>query len=138
MRLILIFALALLAPFAQAQTVPGNAVIGWTLPTDGCTVGVTPCDKVSLATHPITGVEVFISTSPIPDNPLTGATLKLSATSTTTTYTTTVANGSTLYARLRAVGEVPGALSAQVSKLIKLDVAPGLPTNVTFTIQITS
>lgn len=122
---------------AHAQSVPASAAMTWALPLDGCTVGVATCDHASLSGHPITGIEVFISTSPIPDNPTAAATIKLSSTSTTASYTTTVANGSTLYARVRAVGDTAGGLSAQASKLISLNVAPGVPTSVTFTIQIT-
>jgi hypothetical protein len=133
-------ALVLLAFFpvlAFAQTVPGTATYEWKLPTTACTIGVNPCDKVA-PKDPLTAVEVYIATSPIPDNSTSVPTLTLGAGATTTTYSTTLANGSTLYARFRAVNaNGKSALSEQVSKLITLPTVPDVPTSITVTIRVT-
>lgn len=123
---------------AEAQAVPGLATYTWTLPTVGCTTGVVPCDNLPLTgAAALTGVEVYISTSSISDNSMMAPTLVLAAGATTTAYSTTVTNGSTLYARFRAVNaNGKGPFSLQVSKLISLPVLPGVPTNITVTIQI--
>jgi hypothetical protein len=143
-RAALTFAVAALvvglyAPAANAQAVPGSAVYNWTLPLTGCTVGVTPCDNKPLTgVDALTGVEVYISTSSIADNSTMAPTLSLAAGATTATYTTTVTNGSTLYARFRAVnahGRSP--FSTQATKLVSLPVLPGVPTAITVEIRIT-
>ena len=122
-----------------AQTVPGSATYTWVLPTTGCSVGATTCDNKPLTGNDaLTAIEAYISTSPIGDSSNMAPTLTLGASATTATYTTTIANGSTLYARFKAVNSTGrGGFSAQVSKLITLPVLPGIPTNVTVTIQIT-
>lgn len=128
--LLVLFAVTLfaLAPLAQAQTVPGSAVLTWTNPT-----GQT-----------LTGIEVHWATSPIADEaaceaPCTGsraAQVTLSGTATTTSQTIQVANGSTLYFRVRAVAASgKSAFSNQASKLIAIP--PGAPTSLTVTITIT-
>jgi hypothetical protein len=142
MKLALAVVLSLLAFTANAQTVPGSATYTWTLPTTGCTVGVTPCDNKPLTgADALTGIEVYISTSPIPDNSTMAPTLTLGPTATTAVYSTTVANGSTLYARFKGKNASFGSsptFSAQVSKLVALPVSPGVPTNITITLQIGS
>lgn len=119
---------ALVGPPAHAQTVPGSAVLTWTNPT-----GQT-----------LTGIEVHWATSPIADEaaceaPCTGsrtAQVTLSGTATTTSQTIQVANGSTLYFRVRAVAASgKSAFSNQASKLIAIP--PGAPTSLTVTITIT-
>jgi hypothetical protein len=122
----------------HAQTVSGKLDLNWTLPTVGCTQGVTPCDGVPLAAGALTGINVYISTSPIPDNFTGPPTLTLGSTSTTTTHTMQVANGTTLYARVRATAGInnPSPFSNQVSKLVTLTVAPNAPTNLTITLTI--
>lgn len=138
-------ALAVLSAFSAAslgQTVPGSMRVSWTLPTTGCTQGVTPCDNVPLGTAgALTGVEVYISTAPIPDNSSMSPTLTLPAGATTGTHTLQVANGATLYARVKARnGATPNSLSpfsVQVSKLVSLPVTPNAPTSVTIELTIT-
>lgn len=133
------FALALVAGLSSAQTVPGTLNLSWTLPTVGCTTGVSPCDNVPL-TGPtaLTGIEVYIDTAPISDTYSGAAKVTLSATATTTTYNQSVTNGQTLYVRLKAVNaNGKSVFSNQVSKLISLPVLPGTPTNVLITITIT-
>ncbi len=123
----------------QAQTVPGSMTLRWTLPTTGCTIGVTPCDSRPLTgTAALQAVHVWISTSPIPDSPSGAPTLTLSATATTATHTLQVTAGQTLYARVSVrnpSGDSP--LSNQVTRLITLPVLPNMPTNVTIELTIT-
>lgn len=117
-----------LAPQAYAQTVPGSATLTWTNPT-----GQT-----------LTGIEVHWATAPIADEaaceaPCTGsraAQVTLSGTATTTSQTIQVANGSTLYFRVRAVAASgKSAFSNQASKAIAIP--PGAPTSLTVTITVT-
>jgi hypothetical protein len=138
MKLVLALVLSLLAFTANAQTVPGRADYAWTLPLTGCTVGVTPCDNKPLTgAAALTGVEVFVSTSPIPEEPTVAPTATISASGTTHAWAGPVANGSTLYARFRAVNAgQKGFMSPQVTKLIQLDIKPGAISNVTVTFQV--
>lgn len=118
---------ALVSPPVYAQTVPGSALLTWTNPT-----GQT-----------LTGIEVHWSTSPIADEaaceaPCAGsraAQVTLSGTATTTSQTIQVANGSTLYFRVRAVAASgKSVFSNQASKAITIP--PGAPTSLTVTITI--
>lgn len=123
---------------ASAQTVPGSLTLRWTLPTTGCITSVTPpvCNQALTGVHAIQSVQVWISTSAIPDAPSTTPTLTLAAGATTASHTMQVTNGQTLYARVAARGSEAGVLSAQLTKLISLPVAPGAPTNVTIELVI--
>jgi len=138
LRKILALLLLGVAPLAIAQAVPGTATVGWTLPTVGCTVGASPCDNAPLTgTNALTAVEVYISTSPITDSSTMAPTLTLAAGTTTSTHTLQVTNGATLYARVKAVsGGNKSPFSVQVTKVVSVPVIPGVPTNVTITIQI--
>lgn len=131
--------LCLCAGAAMAQTVPGSLSLRWVLPTTGCLVGVTPavCDRPLTGDAALQAVHVWISTSPIPDTPTGAPTLTLAAGATTATHTMQVANGATLYARVsarNAAGDSP--LSAQVSKVVTVQVRPGVPTSVTIELTI--
>ena len=136
MRIFAAVALLCLGFAAQAQTVTGKLDLRWTLPTTGCTVGVTPCDNAPLtADSALTAVNVYISTSPIPDNSSMAPTLALGPSVTTATHTLQVTNGATLYARVRAINSAGASgFSNQVSKPIVLPVAPGVPSGVTITL----
>lgn len=137
------FLLAAVAAFlvtpAAFADVPGSLHVTWTLPTTGCTTGTTPCDNVPLTGgDALTGVDVYVSTSPIPDNFSGAPTVPLSPTAQTTDVTLTVVNGSTLYVRLKARNaHGASAFSAQVSKLVQLPVLPNAPTTVVITLVIT-
>lgn len=124
---------------ASAQTVSGSMKLTWTLPTTGCTTGVTPCDNKPLTgADALTGIDVYVSAAPIPDSFSGAPTATLAAGAVTTTVTVPATNGGTLYARLKA-RNASGAspFSGQVSKLIVLPVTPGVPTNITIEITIT-
>lgn len=115
--------------FTQAAGVAADLNVSWTLPTqneDG-TVAV------------LTGVELFVSTSPIADDPVGAPTATFAGDMVQAAYTGSVPVGSTLYVRVRArsAGGV-GKLSDQASKLIELPPAPkpGMITNVTITLTI--
>jgi hypothetical protein len=130
---VLLIGMLFLAVGAFAQTVPGSAVLTWTNPT-------TSTDGLPLTgANALTGIEVHWATAPIADADLTRAPqLTLGGTVATTTQTIQVANGSTLYFRLRAVrGTDKSAYSAQVSKAIVLSTVPGMPTGVTLSLTIT-
>jgi hypothetical protein len=123
--------LALASIVAPAQTVPGTATISWTLPT------------VSVEGLPLTGinslteVRVFLATAQIADDSAMAPTLTLGPGATTTTHTMQVANGSTLYARIKACNAGGcSAFSSQASKLIQVDTTPGVPTDVTIELQV--
>jgi predicted phage tail protein len=137
MRLLIASVLLCLGFAVNAQTVPGSVDLAWELPTTGCTSGISPCDNAPL-TGPdaLTAINVYISTSPIPDNTAMAPTLALGAV-TTVKHTMQVKDGDTIYARVRAVNSSgPSVFSGQVSKVIKLPVVPGVPTNVTITLTI--
>ncbi len=121
----------LFAMGASAQAVPGSAALSWTLPT-------TSVDGVALTgTNALTGIEVYIATSPIADTSSAAPTLTLSGSATSATHTMQVTNGATLYARLKAVNASgKSAFSNQVSKVVQLSTTPGVPTSVTITLQI--
>jgi hypothetical protein len=132
------------APPAFAQTVPAAATYKWTLPTTGCTQSVTPCDNKPLTgADALTGVEVYVSTSPIADNSTMAPTFTLAADTLTKSYTGSVPNGATVYARFKAVNaNGKSAFSTQLSKVITVTtpppgpVIPGVPTNVTVEFKI--
>jgi hypothetical protein len=131
----------LVAVAALAQTVPGSLTLKWTLPTTGCLVGVSPpvCGQPLTGDAALQAVHVWISTSPIPDAPSGAPTLTLAAGATTASHTMQVANGATLYARVSArnpAGDSP--LSTQVTKVVSIPVRPGVPTNVTIELTISS
>lgn len=137
--LVLCTLLSLGMSIASAQTVSGSMKLSWTLPTTGCTVGVTPCDNKPLTgADALTAIDVYISTAPIPDSFSGPPTVTLTAGAITTTQTVPATNGGTLYARLKA-RNASGAspFTAQVSKSIVLPVTPGVPTNITIEITIT-
>lgn len=114
---------------ANAQTVP--AVLTWTNPT-------TSVDGVPLtAANALTGIEVHWSTSSIADTDLTRTPQVTLGVVSTTTQNVAVANGSTLYFRLRAVNAGgKSGYSNQASKLIALSTMPFPPTNLNLTITV--
>ena len=136
--LITVLALTLLAAVANAQSVPGTAKISWTNPTEGCVVGVTPpaCSPLT-GENALTAINVYVDTQPIPDDYAGAPTITLTGSATSTTHTMQVANGTTLYVRVRAVNEAgASAMSNQASKLISVELAPGVPTDVTIVLEI--
>lgn len=128
---------------AQAQTsptLPAELNVNWTLPTETECLEPAPAECVRLpltGPYAITGVQLFVSTSPIPDN----STLEPVASAgrvTQLVYNQTVPNGSTLYVRVKAVnafGPSP-KFSNQASKLVLIEAPPGEVTNATITLTI--
>jgi hypothetical protein len=116
---------------AFSQSVPGSLKIDWVQPT-------VSVDGLPLTgSNSLTGIEVYISTAPIPDNFTGAATVIVSGAATTTTQTVQVANGSTVYVRLRAINTAgKSALTNQISKLVQVSAVPGVPTSVTITLTI--
>jgi hypothetical protein len=136
-------ALALVATVPAQAAVSAPLAISYTLPTTGCVsvngVVLSPCQSV-----PLTGgdavdfVEVFLSTSTIPDNASTPtATVPASTTSYSTTYS--VNSGQTIHVRVRAHIASGGysILTNEVTKQVTAGVQPGQPQNVTVTLTIT-
>lgn len=141
----LVCSLPFIVPRADAQTVSGSLRLNWTLPTTGCTTGVTPCDNRPLTgAGALDGVLVWISTSPIVPDPLVNnglptaaPTLTLAGSAATATHTMQVTAGQTLYARIAVRNaSSTSALSAQLTKVIDLPIVPGVPTNVTIQLTI--
>lgn len=130
---------AIVGAAAMAQTVSGSLSLSWVLPTTGCLVGTTPpvCNQPLTGTAALQAVHVWISTSPIPDQPTGAPTLTLAAGATTATHTLQVTNGQTLYARVSARNPAgDSALSNQVTRVVSIPVAPGVPTSLTITLTI--
>lgn len=126
----------LFATSAPAAT--GTVNVGWQLPAFACTVGVVPCDNLPLTgANALTGVEVYLSTSPIADDTTAPPTVSLTADQTTATVPLGVNNGDTIYARVRVRNQFgPSDFSAEATKLVTIATKPGMPTSVTITITI--
>lgn len=126
----LLFLLALFCLPVLAQTVPATANVSWVLPTmatDG-----TPLTGAQV----LTSVNLYVSTSVIPDIPAGLTPIVLSATASTTTATVNVANNATLHMRVNACNAGGcGALSNEATKAVSVP-APGVPTSVAITIAI--
>jgi hypothetical protein len=128
---------------AQAQTppnVPAALNISWTLPTETACV-VTPtnsCVRFPLTgAYALTGIQLYVSSQPIPDTFTGAVSATLGAGVTTTSYNTVAPNGSTLYIRARAVNaDGASVMSDEVAKVVQVPAKPGAPTNVTVTLTI--
>ena len=136
-RIFAILAIAIALAFApqvraQAVNVPATATITWMLPT-------TTTDGVPLTgALALTGVEIYISTSPIADDSTLAPTAVLGGNATSTVQTLTVPNGSTLYVRAKAVrGAEKSAFSNQATKLVNVSTVPRPPTSVDIQLTIT-
>lgn len=118
---------------ARAATVTWPIKI--TLPATGCTVDpvtglkITPCDNSPLTGQAaLTGAEIFVSLSPIADQPSGVPTHVLWPLVTTVTSTVTANNGDTIYARARVrTATQVSSLGAQIAKKVDLPVIPGAP-----------
>lgn len=139
-RLIVAAGLCLLSSgVSMAQSVSGSLSLSWVLPTTGCLVGTSPpvCNQPLTGTAALEAVHVWISTSPIPDAPAGAPTLTLSAGATTATHTMQVTNGQTVYVRVSVRNPTNSSvLSNQVTKVVSIPVAPGVPTSVTINLTI--
>ena len=120
----LIAGLLLFAVMAFAQTVQGQFTLSWTLPTvDANGAPITPASA-------LTAVEVYASTSPIADNATLAPLAVLGVGVVTSQQSIPVANGSTVYFRLKAVNAAgKSVFSTQASKLVDVAVPLGAPTN---------
>lgn len=120
------------APLPPAEGIGATLDVSWTLPTQA-TDG-TPLT----GSQALTGIQLFVSSSPIPDNSTMAPTATFSGDMVQATYNGTVTSGTTLYARVKAVSR--GGISdfsAQASKLIEEILSrPGVPTNVAITLTI--
>lgn len=125
--------------------IPARADLSWTLPTeteclDPAATNPTTCAKLPLtAGLALTGIAVFVSTSPIADDNSTLAPVAvLAGNAASAVYNATVPAGATLYFRVKARNAFAlSKFSPQVSKLVEVpNVAPGAPTNVTVEFKI--
>lgn len=131
----LALAIALLAlcvmGIANAQTASRSLTLTWTLPntaTDGSTL---------TGPQALTKVQVFLSTTTIPDTSTAAPTVELAAGAVTTTQSFTVPVGGSLFARLKACNSAGcSVFSGEVSKNFPATV-PMPPTNLTVTVNIT-
>lgn len=129
---------------ADAQNVPAELTAIWTLPTHTECVAPPPqgsdqCVRLPLTEqYAMTGVQLFISQSPIADNSTMAPTVTLPPGTTTYDYTATVPNGTTLYVRTKAVNQFGASptFSNQDSKLVLVPAKPMAPSNVTVTLTI--
>lgn len=125
-KYLFLFLMMALAGSASAASL----TVSWVLPTTGA--GNVPLT----GSNAITNVQVFVSTSPIPNNSAGAPLVVLSATSTTTTQTVTASPGQTLYARIKVCNQWGcSAYSAEASKVVP-GPTPNIPTDVTITITI--
>lgn len=134
-----VLAVCLLGSVVYAQSVPGTLRLSWTNPTTGCITGSSPpvCNQPLTGVDAVTAINVYISTSPIPDASTMAPTLALPASASTTTHTLQVQRGQTVYARVKAINSGgASAFSNQVSKLIAVPVIPGVPSSVTVEVEI--
>lgn len=120
--------------FAAKNTTSGNASVSlsWILPT--ATVDGAPLTGASA----LTGVQIFVSTSPIADNSTLAPAMTLGTGATASVYGLTVPDGATVYVRAKAVNAAgAGAFSEQASKTIALPArVPGVPTNLTIVVTL--
>ncbi len=125
----LLLGLFCLTTAAQAQdSVTVEVDLEWTLPTED-TLG-----------QPLTGeralqkVQVYGDTAPIPDDATTPI-VELPPAATTYEWEGEVANGSTLYFRLRACNDLCSAMSNEAFREVRISV-PDVPTGITITVRV--
>lgn len=131
-------AVTLVAPLA-AQAATATLNVSWVLPTQGCIDPPTCSQNVPLTgAYALTGIKLYVSTSPIADTSTMTPSATFGPGVTTASYNATVANGDTLYIRVRAANQYgDSAFSTEVSKVITVPAKPGIPTSVTVTLTIT-
>lgn len=120
------------ATFSTADGVLAVLTVSWVLPL--ASIDDTPL----VGDSALTGIQLFVSTSPIPDDSTVAPTATFSGDMMQATYNGTVPNGATLYARVKAVNRGgASAFSAQASKLIDVPISPpGVPTDVSIQFRI--
>lgn len=125
-------AAAVVPAVAQTVNVPATLRVSWLLPT------TTDSGLPLTGSLALTGLEVYISTSPIANDTSAAPTLVLGGSATTTTQTLTVPNGSTVYVRVRAVRNAEKSpLSAQATAPVNVSTQPNAPTSVEVQLTIT-
>lgn len=125
--------------------IPARADLSWTLPTDTECLDPAATDPATCAKLPLTaglaltGIAVFVDTSPIADDNITLAPVAvLAGNASSAVYNATVPAGATLYFRVKARNAFAlSKFSAQASKVVEVpNVAPGAPTNVAVEFKI--
>ena len=130
--------LLLVTGVVHAQSMTGRMILKWDLPTLACDQATPPVCVPLTGNNALTGVNVWISESPIADSFGGPPTVVLQGNVTTTDYTRTVANGTRLYARIKAINPSgPSAFSNEDSKLFEILLPPNAPTNLTIEFQLT-
>jgi hypothetical protein len=127
----LIAALLLMPALAFGQTVSKPLTITWSLPT------ISKDGLPLTGQYAITSVQLFLSTSPIPDTAAT-PTITLTSAAISAVHTMSVANGQRVYVRMKACNAKCGDLTPDASVPVTLDTTPGVATNVTIKLEIGS
>lgn len=122
--------LALIALLVPALASAATVTINWTAPT-------TAVDGSALTgQQAITSYQVWVSTATIPSTTTTQPTVTVTGTGTTTTQNIAVTPGGTLFARVKACNSAGCSdFSSESTKAVPVNV-PGVPTNVTLTLQV--
>lgn len=136
--LVAVAALTLMSSVSVAQAATAALNVNWVLPTQGCIDPPVCTQNVALTgAYALTSIKLYVSTSPIPDNSSMAASAVLGAGASTTSYNATVANGDTLYVRVKATNAFGDSVfSSEVSKVVTVPAKPGAPTSVTVTLTI--
>ena len=133
----LLFLLLLLPAAAFGQQVNATLDITWTNPT----TTEPPASLPLTGAQALTETQLVISTSPISSTYSGVPTVVVTPTPTTARHTMQVANGGTIYVRVRACNK-PGtvtecsAWSNESTRLVSVSTKPNVPTNVTITLTI--
>lgn len=112
-----------------AENVSSTSVVSWNAPTtntDGSAL-------TNLKEH-----QLFVAQAAIPDSVSVAPTAKIAAGTNTFSYQATVANGATLFFRVRAcnTADVCSALSAEITKKVSV-LIPSVPSGVNVTVTVT-
>lgn len=141
---LLIGALVAVVALPAAAAVSAPLTISYTLPTTGCAslngVVLSPCQSAPLTgADAVDFVELFLSTSVIPDTPVGAPTATVPATSTSFSTSYSMNSGQTVHIRVRAhiLSGGYSTLTSEITKTVTSGVQPGWPTNVTVTLNIT-
>jgi len=132
---------ALALPAHASVSVP--VVVNWTAPTVGCStingVMVNPCDNIPLTGgDAITGYDVYMSTSVIPDNFSGPPTVSVQASANGVQTNFAVNSGQTIHVRVKVKIASGGtsSFSNEATQTVTLGVVPQPPTSVTVQLVI--
>lgn len=135
----LLVAGATLSAAAFAAPVNATGTVSYVLPVLGCMQGQPTCNAPLTGADALTGIDVYVSTSPIPDTFTGPPTLSVGPAVTTTPVSVSANNGDTVYVRLKARNSSGSSVfTAPATFVVHLAVIPNPPTSVTFTLVISA